>query len=130
MSRACQTHKQALFVNLKTKSLRQTLSCQVLKEFAKTTPKYLLELKTSMEFSPPSTYSSPNPLLSHTHFLSHSLCVSLLSRSTSLDMSFTYLPPKFTLLLFINKTLGFVFSGGHFVFHKKTLSRTQIPTHH
>ncbi len=118
MSRACKTHKQALFVTLKTKSLRQTFSCQVLKEFAKKpTPTHLLELMTSMEFSPPSTYSSPNPLLSHTH--TFSLSLSLLSRSTSLDMSFTYLPPKFTLLLFIHKTFGlFSFLGVIFFFHK------------
>jgi hypothetical protein len=68
MSRACKTHRQALFATLKTKSLRQTFSCQVLKEFAKTTPTYLLELMTSVEFSPPSL-----PTLTHTFSLSLSL---------------------------------------------------------
>ncbi len=128
MSRACKTHKQALFVTLKTKSLRQTFCCQVLKEFAKTTATYLLELMTSMEFSPPSTYSSPNPLLSHTHFFSLSLSLFFPDQLLWTCPLLTYHQNSLCYCSFIK--LWVCFLWGSSSLSQNTLYRSQIPTHH
>ncbi len=130
MSRACKTHKQALFVTLKTKSSRQTFSCQVLKEFAKTTPTYLLELMTSMEFSPPSLPTLLPTLYSHTHFFSLSLSLSLFFPDQHLWTCplLTYHQNSLCYYSFIK--LWLCFFWGSFFFSQNTLSRSQIPTHH